>query len=44
MRHPRLIILESDGWLARQFTVLAGEARWLVHTSPTPATSPPTCR
>ena len=32
MRHPRLIILESDGWLARQLAELAGESRWLVHT------------
>lgn len=31
MRHPRLIILEADRWIARQFGELAGESRWLVH-------------
>jgi hypothetical protein len=31
MRHPRVIILEADGWMARQLRELAGENRWLVH-------------
>jgi hypothetical protein len=30
MRYPHLIILESDGWLARLLGELAGESRWLV--------------
>jgi hypothetical protein len=30
MKHPRVIVLEADGWLAKQLRELAGESRWLV--------------
>ncbi|MFO0824528.1 MAG: hypothetical protein U0792_15660 [Gemmataceae bacterium] len=30
MKSPRVIILELDGWLARQLRELAGESRWLI--------------
>ena len=30
MRYPQLVILDSDGWLARQLAELADESRWLV--------------
>jgi hypothetical protein len=30
MRYPHVIILESDGWIARHLRQLAGESRWLV--------------
>jgi hypothetical protein len=30
MRHPQLVILESDEWIAKQLRPLAGESRWLV--------------
>jgi hypothetical protein len=30
MRHPRVIVLEADGWLAKQLRELAAESRWLV--------------
>lgn len=30
MKHPTVIVLESDGWLAKQLRELAGESRWLV--------------
>jgi hypothetical protein len=30
MRYPHLIVLESDGWVARHLGELAGESRWLV--------------
>ncbi|VTU02012.1 unnamed protein product [Gemmataceae bacterium] len=30
MKSPRVIVLELDGWLARQLRELAAESRWLV--------------
>ena len=30
MRHPQLVIVESDEWIAKQLSPLAGESRWLV--------------
>ena len=30
MRAPQLVILEADGWLARQFRELAADSEWLV--------------
>lgn len=30
MRHPQLVIVAADDWLARQLGPLAGEGRWLV--------------
>jgi hypothetical protein len=30
MRHPQLVIVEADEWIARQLAPLAGESRWLV--------------
>lgn len=30
MRHPQLVIVAADDWLARQLGPLAGESRWLV--------------
>lgn len=30
MKSPRVIILELDGWLARQLRELAAESRWLI--------------
>jgi hypothetical protein len=30
MRFPQIIVLEHDGWLAKQLRELAGETRWLV--------------
>ena len=30
MKHPRVIVLESDGWLAKQLRELADDGRWLV--------------
>lgn len=30
MKHPQVIVLETDGWLAKQLRELAGESRWLV--------------
>jgi ActR/RegA family two-component response regulator len=30
MKLPQIIILELDGWLAKQLRELAGESRWLV--------------
>jgi hypothetical protein len=35
MRSPQLIILEADGWLAKQLRELAGESRWLVKSART---------
>jgi hypothetical protein len=32
MKHPQVIVLEADGWLARQLGELAGEGRWLVRS------------
>ena len=33
MRAPQVIVLESDGWLAKQLRELAGESRWLVQST-----------
>ena len=33
MRSPQLVILEADGWLAKQLRELAGENRWLVQSA-----------
>ncbi len=33
MKHPRVIVLESDGWLSKQLRELASESRWLVRTA-----------
>jgi hypothetical protein len=33
MKLPRVIVLEHDGWLAKQLRELAGESRWLVQTA-----------
>jgi hypothetical protein len=33
MKHPQVIVLESDGWLAKQLRELAGESRWLVRVA-----------
>jgi len=30
MRAPQVIVVEQDGWLAKQLRELAGESRWLV--------------
>jgi hypothetical protein len=30
MRHPQLVIVEADQWVAKQLCPLAGESRWLV--------------
>lgn len=30
MRHPQLVIVEHDEWIAKQLRPLAGESRWLV--------------
>jgi DNA-binding NtrC family response regulator len=35
MKHPQVIVLDSDGWLAKQLRELAGESRWLVRTART---------
>jgi hypothetical protein len=33
MRSPQVVILETDGWLAKQLRELAGESRWLVQAA-----------
>ena len=33
MRHPQIVVFESDGWLAGQIRSLAGENAWLVRES-----------
>jgi hypothetical protein len=33
MRLPQVVILETDGWLAKQLRELAGESRWLVQAA-----------
>jgi CheY-like chemotaxis protein len=33
MRLPQVVILEHDGWLAKQLRELAGESRWLVQSA-----------
>jgi hypothetical protein len=33
MKHPQVIVLEADGWLAKQLRELAGESRWLVRSA-----------
>lgn len=30
MKLPQVIVLETDGWLAKQLRELAGESRWLI--------------
>ena len=32
MKHPQVIVLDADGWVARQLRELAEEGRWLVRT------------
>lgn len=32
MKAPRVVVLEADGWIARQLRELAGESRWLVRS------------
>jgi DNA-binding response OmpR family regulator len=32
MRVPQIVVVESDGWLAKQLRELAGESRWMVQT------------
>ena len=33
MKHPRVIVLESDGWLTKQLRELASESRWLLRAA-----------
>lgn len=33
MRAPQVVILEADGWIAKQLRELAGESRWLVQSA-----------
>lgn len=33
MRAPQVVILEADGWIAKQLRELAGENRWLVQSA-----------
>ena len=33
MRSPQIVILEADGWLAKQLRELAGESRWLLQSA-----------
>src|SRR5204862_286916 len=33
VKHPCLVILDADDWLAKQLRELAGESRWLVRTA-----------
>lgn len=35
MKHPRVIVFESDGWVAKQLRELAGENRWLIRPAKT---------
>ncbi|HSQ56310.1 MAG TPA: hypothetical protein VLM40_11275 [Gemmata sp.] len=30
MKHPQVIVLDADGWIARQLRELADEGRWLI--------------
>jgi hypothetical protein len=32
MHHPQLVILDTDGWLAKQLREMAAESRWLVQS------------
>jgi DNA-binding NtrC family response regulator len=32
MKHPQVIVLDADGWIAKQLRELADEGRWLVRT------------
>ncbi|HVL12868.1 MAG TPA: hypothetical protein VM529_09895 [Gemmata sp.] len=32
MKHPQVIVLDADGWVAKQLRELAEEGRWLVRT------------
>ena len=32
MHAPLVVILEADGWIAKQLRKLAGESRWLVQS------------
>lgn len=36
-RRPQLVVLEADGWVARQLGEVAAENRWLVRPARTPA-------
>jgi hypothetical protein len=36
MKHPQVIVLDSDAWLAKQLRELAAESRWLVRPARTP--------
>ncbi len=36
MKHPQVVVFESDGWLADQVRRLAGENAWLVRESRRP--------
>ena len=36
MRHPQVVVYESDGWLAGQLEELAGENAWLLRQSRDP--------
>lgn len=33
MKLPQIVVLELDGWLAKQLRELAGESRWLIQTT-----------
>ena len=35
MKHPQVIVLDADGWLAKQLRELAAESRWLVRPART---------
>lgn len=39
MRHPRIVILEAHGWIARQLRELVAENRWLVREPKKPDTA-----
>ncbi len=39
MKHPRIIVCEIDGWLAKQLRELAAENRWLVRATRTADTA-----
>lgn len=32
MKHPQVIVLDADGWVAKQLSELADEGRWIVRT------------
>jgi hypothetical protein len=39
MKHPQVIVLDADGWLAKQLRELAAESRWLVRPARTADTA-----